>query len=236
MRCECGNPLPSPTAYCLYCGRRNALSCGLYVSSKVYLVFIGKLVETLSFKVYEEEESVRNLFEVVAERVHERRVEEVYVCGEDEKAIDFGFENLRRYSLSDLKIYLTQPMKFEEFVSKLKDFVTKKGELKKVNIPPDEKIQGSHSTVIGGRQGRGFLHRVACCEFVKKIVPGVITGGASSLGGGVRFKITRCDEKGNLRALLIDGSSVQEIYIITTAKNKEQGEIILKMLRSVSSS
>lgn len=236
MKCECGSELSYPTAYCLACGKKNALACGLYISSKIYLVFIGKVIETLSFKIYDEEESIRNLFEVLAERIHDRRVEEVYVCGEDEKCIDFGFENLKRYSLSDLRIYVTQPMGFDEFVSKLRDFVLKKEELKKVDIPPEEKIQGAHTTVIGGRHGREYLYRVACCEYVKKIVPGVITGGASSLGGGVRFKITRCDDKGNLRALLIDGSSVQEIYIITTAKNKEQGEIILKILKSAFSS
>jgi len=236
MKCECGNPLPSPTSYCLVCGRRNALACGLYVSSKIYLIFIGKVIETIPFKIYDEEQSIRNLFEILAERIHDRRVEEVYVCGENENLIDFGFKNLKRYSLSNLRIYLTQPMKFDEFVSRLKDFVMKKEEIKKVNLSPEYKIQGSHSTIIGGRQGKDFLYRIACCEYVKRIVPGVITGGSSTLGGGVRFKITRCDEKGNLRALLIDGSSVQEVYIITTAKNKEQGEIILKILKNFSSS
>jgi len=236
MRCECGAELRSPTSYCLACGRVHALACGIYVGEKVYLVAIGKVVETLSFDIYDEEESIRNLFEILAERIHERRVEEVYVSGEDESKIKFGFENIRRFALSDLRVYATQPLSLDEFISKLREFVMKKEELRKVDIPPEEKIQGSHTTVIGGRLGKEYLYRVACCEYVKKIVPGVITGGGSSLGGGVRFKVTRCDEKGNIRALLIDGSSVQEIYIITTAKNKEQGEVILKMLKSVSSS
>ncbi len=236
MRCECGAELKSPTSYCLACGRVHALACGVYVGEGVYLVTVGKVVETNSFKIYDEEESIRNIFELIAERIHEKRVKEVYVCGKDEGKVRFGFENVRRYSLSDLRIYSTQPMGFEEFVSRLRDFVSKKNELRKVDIPPEEKIQGSHTTVIGGRQGREYLYRVACCEYVKKVVPGVITGGASSLGGGVRFKVTRCDDKGNIRALLIDGSSVQEIHIVTTAKDKEQGEIVLKILKSVSSS
>ena len=121
-------------------------------------------------------------------------------------------------------------MDLSDFVSNLRDFVLKKEELKKVNIPPEKKIQGSHTTIIGGRVGREYLYRVAMCEYVKKIVPGVITGNTTS-GGGVRFKVTRCDEKGNIRGILIDGSSVQEIHIITTAKNKEQGEIVLKILK-----
>ncbi|WP_457550461.1 DUF2103 domain-containing protein [Archaeoglobus sp.] len=236
MRCECGAKLVSPTSFCLSCGRVHALACGVYVGDKVYLVAIGKVVETLSFEIYDEEESIRNLFEILAEKIHERRVAEVYVSGEDEFKIKFGFENVKRFALSDLKVYKTQPLPFDEFVSKLRVFVIKKEELRKVDIPPEEKIQGAHTTVIGGRLGREFLYKVALCEYVKKIVPGVITGGGSSLGGGVRFKVTRCDERGNVRALLIDGSSVQEIYIVTTAKNKEQGEIILKMLKSVSSS
>ncbi|WP_456328478.1 DUF2103 domain-containing protein [Archaeoglobus sp.] len=236
MRCECGSPLPSPTSYCLSCGRVHTLACGVYIGKKVYLVAIGKVVETQSFEIYDEEESIRNLFEILAERIHERRVGEVYVSGEDESKIKFGFENVRRYALSDLRVYATQPLPFNEFVSKLREFVTRKKELRKVDIPPEEKIQGAHTTIIGGRLGREFLYKVALCEYVKKIVPGVITGGASSLGGGVRFKVTRCDERGNIRALLIDGSSVQEIHIVTTAKNKEQGEVILKMLKSVSSS
>ncbi|WP_457549903.1 DUF2103 domain-containing protein [Archaeoglobus sp.] len=236
MRCECGAKLVSPTSFCLSCGRVHALACGVYVGDKVYLVAIGKVVETLSFEIYDEEESIRNLFEILAEKIHERRVAEVYVSGEDEFKIKFGFENVKRFALSDLKVYKTQPLPFDEFVSKLRVFVIKKEELRKVDIPPEEKIQGAHTTVIGGRLGREFLYKVALCEYVKKIVPGVITGGGSSLGVGVRFKVTRCDERGNVRALLIDGSSVQEIYIVTTAKNKEQGEIILKMLKSVSSS
>ncbi len=231
MKCECGADLLSPTSYCLSCGRVHALACGVYFGKKAYFIAIGKnVVETKSYEIYDEEESLRNLFEILAERIHERRVNTVYVCGESNELVEFAFENLKRYSLSDLKIYRTEPMDLNDFVSNLRNFVLKKEELKKVNIPPEKKIQGSHTTIIGGRVGREYLYKVAMCEYVKKIVPGVITGNTTS-GGGVRFKVTRCDEKGNIRGILIDGSSVQEIHIITTAKNKEQGEIVLKILK-----
>ncbi len=232
MRCKCGFELKSRTSYCLACGRINALACGVYIGSKVYLISIGEVIDVDSFDVYDDERSIVNLFEVLAERIHEKRVEDVYICGIDRKFIDFGFDNLKRCAVSDLKIYKTDPLPFEDFVLKLKKFVFKKMELKKVDVPPEDKIQGSHKTVIGGRAGMEYLHRVAMCEYVKKIVPGVITCGGSS-GGGVRFKVTRCDEKGNIRGILIDGSTVQEIHIITTARDKEQGEIVLKMLKGL---
>ena len=74
--------------------------------------------------------------------------------------------------------------------------------------------------------------RLASSPYVKKIVPGVIEN-AGVGGGGVRLKLTRCDARGNIRALLIDGASVQQVYIITTAGSREQGEEILKELRGL---
>ena len=233
MRCECGFELKSHNSYCLACGRVNALACGLYIDLKVHLITIGRVVEMESFKIYEEEKSIVNLFEILAERIHEKRVEDVYVCGENYKLIDFGFENLRRCAISDIKIYRTNPLPFDEFVSRLKDFIVRKRELKRVEISPEDKIQGSHKTIIGGRIGREKIYRIATCEFVKKIVPGVITCSGSPSGGGVRFKVTRCDERGNVKGILVDGSTVQEIHIVTTAKNKEQGEVVLRILKGI---
>ncbi len=65
---------------------------------------------------------------------------------------------------------------------------------------------------------------------MKKVVPGVIEGNATSIGGGVKLKLTRSDERGNVRALLIDGSSVQQVYVITTASSREEGEEVLRLL------
>jgi hypothetical protein len=46
----------------------------------------------------------------------------------------------------------------------------------------------------------------------------------------LRFKITRVDERGNLRAILSYGSSNQEIHIITKASSREEGLKIAKEL------
>ncbi|MCC6027906.1 MAG: DUF2103 domain-containing protein, partial [Archaeoglobus sp.] len=45
---------------------------------------------------------------------------------------------------------------------------------------------------------------------------------------GLRFKITRIDLKGNIRAVLSHGSSNQEILIVTKASSREEGERIAK--------
>ncbi len=103
--------------------------------------------------------------------------------------------------------------------------------ISKSHIEPKLKISGSHSTIIGGREGRKLLKRIAELEYIKKIIPGVIENRGTSKGS-VRLKFTRCDGNGNIRALLIHGGAVQQFYIITTAGNREEGEVLLEMLRS----
>ncbi len=237
MRCpNCFAELPSPTAYCLHCGSKNAIGCGLFVEDrKIRLFFIGRRgEESLTYKLYEEEESVRNAFEIIAERIHERRVGEVYVSGTREDLIEKASDMLKRVALSPISIYITDPFSSaEEFFKHLVDHLRTVKELRKVDTKPEDKVHGAHSTIIGGRDGLKFIHKIASSEFVKKVVPGVIEAKGSALGGGVRFKLTRCDERGNIRGLLIDGATVQEIHIVTTARNKEEGEIILRILRGL---
>ncbi len=235
MRCRrCHAELMYKTAYCLNCGYRNALGCGVYArEDKICLFFIGEdIVETISFKLYEEEKSVINMFELIAERIHERRVDETYISGSNHDLIESTFEMVKRYSLSPLRIFKTDVFEDSgEFLKSLTDYLRTKRELKRVYMRPEKKIHGSHSTIIGGKIGLKFIEKIARSEFVKKIVPGVIEAKGTASGGGVRFKLTRCDERGNIRALLINGATVQEIHIITTARNKEEGEIVLKILK-----
>ncbi len=237
MKCpNCFAELPSPTAYCLHCGSKNAIGCGLFIAEgRVYLFFIGRhSEETLSFKLYEEEESVRNTFEIIAERIHERRIDDVYVSGISEDLIEKASEMLKRVALTPISITITNPFESaEEFFNHLVDHLRTVKELRKVDIKPEDKIHGAHSTIIGGREGLKLIHKIATSDFVKKIVPGVIEAKGSALGGGVRFKLTRCDDRGNIRGLLIDGATVQEIHIVTTARNKEEGEVILKILKGL---
>ncbi len=237
MRCEkCFAELKSPTSYCLNCGHRNALGGGIFADERrIYLFFVGKdREESHAFRLYEEEESIRNVFEVIAERIHEKRLEEIFVSGKSEDLIDLASEMVKRVALTPLTVCLTEPFESpKDFFEHLVKHLRTVRELKKVDIKPEDKIHGAHSTVIGGREGMKFLQRIARSEFVKKIIPGVIEAKGTAVGGGVRFKLTRCDDRGNIRALLIDGSSVQEIHIVTTARNKEEGEVVLKILRGL---
>ncbi len=93
-----------------------------------------------------------------------------------------------------------------------------------VETPPAEKIGGSHSTLIGGRDGREAVLTVAKHPHVKKVVPGRIDAGGTGSQTGVRAKATRADDNGNVRLLVRDGSSVQENRVVTTARNRELGE------------
>jgi len=96
--------------------------------------------------------------------------------------------------------------------------------LEVVDTPPKEKLGGSHSTLIGGRTGRRAISTVAEHPHVKKIVPGPIDAGGTGSRTGLRAKVTRAGDNGNVRLLLRDGSSVQENRVVTTAMDRETGE------------
>ncbi|QLG60446.1 DUF2103 domain-containing protein [Halorarum salinum] len=95
-----------------------------------------------------------------------------------------------------------------------------------VDAAPAEKLGGAHSTLIGGRKGWRAIRSVAEHPHVKKIIPGPIDAGGSGSRTGVRAKVTRADEHGNVRLLLRNGSSVQENRVVTTAGEREVGELV----------
>ena len=231
--------LEYPSQFCLHCNTRNAEFCVVYLSrgkkleDSVTLVFISHTgeVERHTYRLYPEQESIRNTFELIAENVHWRRADRVLVSGEDEFKASLCFELFSKHSISDVEVALLPPQSLEEIIEKLVNSLKVERRLKKVDIRPDEKIGGAHSTVIGGREGRKLLHEIAKCEYVKKIVPGIIEGRGASSGGGVRLKLTRSDDKGNVRGILIDGTSVQKILVITTASNGEEGEHVRRVLQ-----
>ncbi len=234
MRCRnCYAELDEDLDFCLYCNTKNADYSAIYYGKRLYLTFIGDKIWTTDFKIYEDEISLRNLFEIVAEKIHRKRIDEIFICGDSYEKIAFAERMVKKYSLSQLKIYLTEVMKFDEFLANLIKFIKKRDEIEKINTPPEKKIKGSHSTIIGGREGRNLILKIASSEFVKKVVPGVIEN--SGIGSGsIRIKLTRADDRGNIRGLLIHGGSVQQIHIITTARNKEEGDFILKLLKDQS--
>jgi hypothetical protein len=59
---------------------------------------------------------------------------------------------------------------------------------------------------------------------VKKVIPGPIDASGRGSRTGLRAKVTRADDNGNVRLLLRDGSSVQENRVVTTAMDRETGE------------
>lgn len=102
-----------------------------------------------------------------------------------------------------------------------------------VETPPAEKIGGSHTTLIGGRTGMRAIRTVADHPHVKKVIPGPIDAGGIGSQSGLRAKVTRADDGGNVRMLLRDGSSVQENRVVTTARDREMGEHIREDLNDV---
>jgi len=84
-------------------------------------------------------------------------------------------------------------------------------------------FSGKHKTVIGDREGLKLVGEILSHKDVKRVIFGRIENKGSRTGHGLRFKITRVDERGNIRAILSYGSSNQEIHIITTASSREEG-------------
>ncbi len=242
---NCGNLLDYPSQFCLFCNTRNAEFCVVYIDEgkgcdalnrdAVKLVFISCSgdVELYSYSLYPEHESIRNTFEMIAERVHWRRIDDVLTSGCDRFRAELCSELFSKYAISDLSVTPLPPQSLDEIIEKLLKSLKVGKSLRKVNLKPEEKIGGAHSTIIGGREGRKLLHEIAKCEYVKKIVPGVIEGRGASSGGGVRLKLTRSDGRGNIRGILIDGTSVQKVLVITTASDEEEGEHVRAILREM---
>lgn len=234
MKCRtCFSDLGEDYDFCLRCGSKNLTSAGLHAGKRISLILIGEDGKSvLTFREYDDWESRRNLYEVIWEKLHRKRADEIVVSGDDSERVREADRMLRLTSIYSTKILVSEPMELNEFADRLERFVRVKGEIARVNIPAGEKIGGAHSTVIGGREGREFIMRLASSEFVKKIIPGVIENKGTATGS-VRLKLTRCDDKGNIRGLLIHGGAVQQVHIITTAKNREEGEVVMRTLRSL---
>ena len=95
------------------------------------------------------------------------------------------------------------------------------------------KIGGAHTTIIGGRTGRHVTECVAVHEEVKKIIPSVISVKNNGRSGGFSAKVLRPDERGNLRLLIVEGRSFQEIRLVTTVANADEGERLVRELNDL---
>ena len=222
MQCrQCAAELDRPGDYCLVCHTANADVVVLDLDRERARVTTIDDDEILGARVVtttpEEGEltrmEVRNFAGQIVDEVHRKRPEEVYVTG-DRTVIDAVRAQLH---------YECYRVEGHEPVERV---IERRGEpaLEVVEASAAEKIGGTHSTLIGDRDGKRAIETVAGHPHVKKIIPGPIDASGSSARGGVRAKATRADQGGNVRLLIRDGSSVQENRVVTTAGDRELGE------------
>lgn len=232
MACRrCGSSLEKPGDYCLVCRSPNADSVVVALrDDEAVLTFLDedeRVGETTIPTVPESDtdlgtRQVRNFAGRVADEIRRKRPESVFLAGS---------HDLVRAVRADLH-HDVYRVPSEDPVGAVLD---RRGgrDLEVVEKAVGEKLGGSHSTMIGGRDGEAVLREVAGHPHVKKVVPGPIEGGASAPRGGVRAKVTRADTNGNLRLIVREGSSIQENRIVTTAMDAETGERIRTDLNRV---
>ncbi len=94
------------------------------------------------------------------------------------------------------------------------------------------KLGGAHTTIIGGRTGKKLVRLVSQHPEIKKIIPSVISVKGTA-GGKLSGKVLRTDARGNLRMLLSEGRSFQELRLVTTVGTAEEGDRIMNELNEV---
>ncbi|QSG14620.1 DUF2103 domain-containing protein [Halapricum desulfuricans] len=223
MECrQCASPLERPGDYCLVCRTRNAEAVVLDLDrerARIVSLFDGSTLGEHTITTTPEDDGdaqvveLRNFAGLVADEVRRKRPEEVYVTGD-------------RDVIERLRGQLHYPFYRVRADDPVEHVLERRGEpaLEVVDAAPAEKLGGSHSTLIGGRDGQRAIQTVAGHPHVKKVIPGPIDAGGSGSRTGVRAKATRASEDGNVRLLIRDGSSVQENRVVTTAGDRQLGE------------
>ena len=223
MACrQCGSELDRPGDYCLVCRTENTDVVVLELGREratVTALADESVVAARTITTTPEEGGetgvveLRNFAGLVADDVRRKRPEEVYVTGD-------------RAVIDAVRGQLHYPFYRVDGEAPVEHVLERRGEpaLEVVDTAPEEKLGGSHSTLVGGRAGKRAIQTVAGHPHVKKVIPGPIDAGGSGSRTGVRAKATRADEHGNVRLLIRDGSSVQENRIVTTAGDRELGE------------
>jgi hypothetical protein len=224
MQCrQCATDLDRPGDYCLVCHTANADTVVLELGRERATVttldgeeVLGRRIVTTTPESDDSEverTELRNFASLIADEVHRKRPEEVYVTGD--RAVLRAVRAELHYEF--YRVADEEPV---EYVRERQGEPT----LEVVEASVAEKLGGAHSTLIGGRDGQRALEIVAEHPHVKKIVPGPIDAGGSGSRTGLRAKATRADDNGNVRLLIRDGSSVQENRVVTTAGNRDLGE------------
>lgn len=98
--------------------------------------------------------------------------------------------------------------------------------------PSKNKLGGTHTTIIGGRAGKKLIKLVSQHPEIKKIIPSVISVKGVA-GGKLSGKVLRADARGNLRLLLSEGRSFQEVRLVTTVGTAEEGDRIMNELNEI---
>lgn len=229
MECRrCATTLERPGDYCLVCDTHNADAVVLDLGTERAVVtsldgdtVVGRWDVTTVPEDGEEAGVVqlRNFAGLVTDEVHRKRPEEVYVAGD-------------REVIRAVRTKLHYPLYRVDETDPVEATLARRGEtpLEVIDRPPEAKLGGSHTTLVGGRDGRRAVLTVAGHPHVKKVVPGPIDAGGSGSRTGVRAKATRADDNGNVRLLIRDGSSVQENRVVTTAGAREMGERVAEDL------
>ena len=240
MECRhCATPLEKPGDFCLVCREPNAEAVVLEAArDRATLTMLaddddvrgdgdpilGRTTITTTPEDGGEKGVVelRNFAGLIGDEIRRKRPEEVYADGSRE-VIRAVREDVHHpfYRVAD-----------DDPVRAVLDRRHSRA-LDVVETPPAEKIGGSHTTLIGGRTGMRAIRAVADHPHVKKVIPGPIDAGGKGSQSGLRAKVTRADDGGNVRMLLRDGSSVQENRVVTTARDREMGERIREDLNDV---
>ncbi|QCC51547.1 DUF2103 domain-containing protein [Halapricum salinum] len=223
MECrQCASPLDRPGDYCLVCRTQNAEAVLLDLSrdrARIVALQDDSVVgeRTITTTPEDGDETavieLRNFAGLIADEVRRKRPEEVYVTG-DREVVD------------EVRGQLHYPFYRVRAEDPVAHVIERRGEpaLDVVETAPADKLGGSHSTLIGGRDGQRAIYTVAGHPHVKKVIPGPIDAGGGGSRTGVRAKATRAGDDGNVRLLIRDGSSVQENRVVTTAGERELGE------------
>jgi hypothetical protein len=224
MECRrCGSSLDRAGDFCLVCRTANTDTVVCEVGrerASATSLLDGERVGTWTVTTVREEDEDRkrerrNFAGRITDEIHRKRPENVYATGEREV-----LTILRAQCHYDLRRVVDAGENPVETV------LSRAGEspLAVVETPPREKLGGAHSTLVGGRAGRKVVRIVADHPHVKKVIPGPIESGGRGSRTGVRAKATRAGANGNVRVLVRDGSSVQEVRVVTTAADRAQGE------------
>jgi hypothetical protein len=94
------------------------------------------------------------------------------------------------------------------------------------------KLGGTHTTIIGGRAGKKLIKLVSQHPEIKKVIPSVISVKGIA-GGNLTGKVLRSDARGNLRLLLSEGRSFQEMRLVTTVGTAKEGDRIMNELNEI---